>query len=314
MSVRFAWPVLAAPPQVDLQDLQLDEAPARGITKDQDHLRVVLPGDHAWDRFSCRVLVATDEDGSVFEDLICYVVASSRDSATRVPFVLSGLPGDGLVEIHRDEIARDVILTVEVAAVHHGRRRVIGRSAPWTVVAQVGVAPRTAGGLPFGLTWVDFSSEDAPAVVKGSPLASAVMETTLGATPQLLLNSALPGLRDLLHADSAKLERRRLRDLLGSDVARLAVSSLMRAAAAEVVEADDGTVIAPQEDLHRQVCEAIAEVMGGMGSVEELYQRLAGGDSDSSSGDLWSRIDLAIDEVVGRRGAVATACEEIRVV
>lgn len=314
MSVRFAWPVLAAPPHVDLQELQLDETPTREATKDPDHLRVVLPGDRSWERFRCRVVVTSDEDSSAFEGLVCYVVASSRDSATRVPFALSGLPGEGFVEIHHDEVARDVVLTVEVAALHRGRRRVIGRSVPWTVVVQAGTAPKVPGGLPFGLTWVDFSSEDAPTVVKGAPLASAVMETAIGATPQLLLNSALPGLRDLLHADSAKLERRRLRDLLGSDVARLAVSSLMRAAAAEVVQADDGTVIAPQEELHRQVCEALAEAMAGMGSVEELYQLLSGDGSDSSMGDLWSRIDLAIDEVVGRRGAVATACEEIRIV
>lgn len=313
MSVRFAWPVLAAPPQVTLQELQVDQAPPDGVTWDPDHLRVVLASGRSWDRLSCRVVATSDEDTSELEDVVCYAVASSRDAATRVPFTLSGLPGDGLVEIYRDEVARDVVLTVEVAALHRGRRRVIGRSDPWTVIVEPGIAPQAPTGLPFEINWVDFSAANAPAVVRGAPSASAVMETAVGAASRLLLNSSLPGFRDLLHADSAKLERRRLRDLLSCDVARLAVSSLMRAAAAEVIEADDGTIIAPQEPLHRQVCEAVVGAMTGMGSVEELYQRLASDDANAA-GDLWGRIDLAIDEAVGRRGAVAIACEEIRVV
>lgn len=312
MSVRFAWPVLASDPGVELDELQLDGVPAAAAVKDGDHLRVVLPAGH-WERFSCRVVVGTDEDLSAFDELVCFVVAASRDAATRVPFVLSGLPGEGRIELLREEIARSALLTVEVAAVHRGRRRIVGRSAPWTVVSEVGTAPRAPGGLPFEMSWVDFSGAEAPAAVQAAPLASAVMETSVGAVPRLLLNSSLPGFKDLLHADSAKLERRRLRDLLGSDVARLAVTTLMRAAAVEVVEADDGTVMEPQEGLHRQVCEAVAEAMTGVGSVEELYQRLAG-DGWSSVDDLWGRIDLAIDELVGRRTAVATACEEIQVV
>lgn len=313
MSVRFAWPVLVAPPQLEVQDLRLDDRPSGLIVKNLDHLRVVLPEDHPWERFSCRVVASADEDTASFEELVCFVIASSRDSATRVPFVLSGLPGEGFVELHRDEIAGVASLTLDVAATHRGRRRVVGRSAPWTVSSETATAPGSLSELPFATTWVDFSSLDALAAVKGAPRASAIMETSVGAAPQLLLNSALPGFKDLLHADSAKLERRRLRDLLGSDVARLAVAALMRAAAAEVIEADDGTVIEPPEGLHRQVSEAVTEVMSGIGSVEELYQRLADGESDST-GDLWNRIDLAIDELVGRREAVATACEEIRVV
>ncbi|WP_433802561.1 hypothetical protein [Actinomycetospora sp. CA-084318] len=313
MSVRYAWPTLAEAPQVELRELRLDGAESRRIAVEPNHLRVVLPEDESWQRFSCQVVATTDEDLSVFEDLVCYAVAASRDAATRVPFVLSGLPGEGRLELHRDEIARNALLTVDAAASYRGRRRVVGRAAPWTVVSEIGTAPRPPSGLPFAMTWLDFTAEGAPDVVRGAPQASAVMETGIGAVPALLLNSALPGFKDLLHADSAKLERRRLRDLLGSDVARLAVSSLLRAAASEIVEADDGTVIEPQDDLHRQVCEAVVEVVNGVGSVEELYQRLAVERTDVG-GDLWSRLDLAIDELVGRRAAVATACEESRVV
>ena len=313
MTVRYPWPTLPTPPTVELDGVTLDDTEADPGVVDAEHQRIRVDDGPPWERFSCRVSTGSLDGLPVgLDSPVVYAVASSAESATRVPFVLAGTPAEGRIELHRRELGRAVELTVEVAARHRDRLRVVARTEPWTVVVEPGVAPVAPGAPPFDMVWIDFTSDDAPALARSTPDAPAVMDVAMGARPRLLLNSGLPGFQNLLHADTAQKERRRLRDLLGADVARMAVTTIFRAAIADIARADDGTVVVPEDPLHRRVCEAVAGTTVGIGSVDELYEGFADGESPSS--ELWARADLAIDELVGRRRAWSTACEEVRVV
>ena len=313
MTVRYAWPTLAEAPTVEIDGLALDDADLPADALDPANQRIRLDGAGPWQRFSCRVGVGPLETlPAGLESPTVFAVAASATSASRVPFPLGPGPASGRIELHRQELGRDVQLTVEVAARHRGRLRVIARTDPWTLMVEPGVAPMAPGSPPFDMVWIDFGSDDAPTLARTVPTAPAVMDVATGTRPQLLLNSGLPGFQNLLHADTAQKERRRLRDLLGADVARMAVATILRAAVGEVARADDGSLTLPDDPLHRRVCEAVAEAMVGVGSVDEFYEYFAQGDAPSS--EAWARADLAVDDLVGRRSAWATACEEVRVV
>ncbi|RDI24039.1 hypothetical protein DEU38_111116 [Rhodococcus sp. AG1013] len=202
-------------------------------------------------------------------------------------------------------------LVTEVASVHGGAPRVVGRSIPWTIVVEPGSAPVKPGQPPISQSWIDFGAPDSPLVARQSPDAPAVLDLS-AARPMLLLNSAIPGFQDLLSSETAKLERRRTRELLGSQIARYTLATLFRAAAVEIASEDDEPS-PPSDPLFRQVCEAVADTIPHFASVDELYQRLHDSHGKrAESAELWTHIDVAIDVLAGVPNTLAMVTEEIR--
>jgi hypothetical protein len=313
MTVRYPWPTFKAPLRCRLTDVRLDGRPLSADMVDDSHYRIRLDSAPTWESFECQVVVSTDESRPAgVERLTGYVMVASSGTSTRLPFPISAEGNDliGRITVAHGVVAGSFTVSAEVGGEVAGRRRVVGASDPWTVVLDRRDAPVPPGAPPFAMSWVDFGSAEAPPAARQTPDALSFMD--FAGEPRLLLNKGVPGLQTLLDNNYAKLERRRLRDILSTTIARNATSALFRAAAAEVVAYDDGPPQPPATALYRQVCEAVADQMIGVGSVEELYEQLvANRDDPPGNADLWRRIDAAVDALTGSLDALTTASKEV---
>lgn len=309
MTVRFPWPTLKADLQLTIDEVRLDEVRLDPTRIDGEHLRVGLDETVAWREL--RMIVSTDPAAlSSVDGASAHVVVECTATHVRIAFPLNSVAGTAEVVLDRDEIAERFAVRVEAVAQVHGRLRNIGTSPDWTAVIDRVAAPVPPGMPPFETVWIDFRDPSAPPAARAMPQSPVHMD--LQGDPRLLLNTAVDGFQHLLHANTAQLERRRLRDLLGAEVARYAVSCLFRAAAAEV-SVDDGIVQPPERQVYRQVCEAVADGMPGVGNVGELYERLhEARDSGLVAQEVWGAADLAIAALSGRDTALSTACHEVK--
>lgn len=317
MSVRYPWPTFDGEWLCGINEIECDLPDAKPAV-DSDSFRMSLAEVGDWATLSFTLTARTDEkrpkglDGT----LTGYALLSCSSTRIRVPFPLS--PRDenpnelqGTIDISRDDLAGTATLVAEIASEYHGSPRIVGRSIPWTIVVEAGSAPVKPGQPPISQSWIDFRAPDSPLVARQSPDAPAVLDLS-AAKPMLLLNSAIPGFQDLLSSETAKLERRRTRELLGSQIARYTLATLFRAAAVEIASEDDEPV-APSDPLFRQVCEAVADTIPHFASVDELYRRLHDSHGKrAESADLWTHIDVAIDALADVPNTLAMVTEEIR--
>lgn len=313
MTVHYPWPTFASPLQCRISDIRLDGEPLPPHLVDDDHLRIRLDRATDWRSFDCDVTVTTDEAAPAgVERFHSYVLVSSTRTNARLPFRLGDRQGGqaaGHLTVARTAVAGSFTLQAHAGGHVAGRLRAVGAGDPWTVVLEHREAPVPPGTPPFAIAWVDFADPGAPSAARENPAAHALMDLTH--EPRLLLNSGVAGLQALLHNEHAKLERRRVRDILSSSIARYATATLFRAAASEVA-AYDGQPQPPSSAVLRQTCEAVADHMPGIGSVDDLYEQLAAATgSPLTDAELWTRIDLAIGELTGATGALSTAAQEV---
>jgi hypothetical protein len=313
VTVRYPWPTYVSPLRCELGDVRIDGEPPAGVIVDADHLRLRLDRLPDWRRIECTVTVGADEPPPAGVDgLHPYVLASSTPTTTRLPFRLQTAPDGsavGRLDVMRSSVSAAFTVQAHAGAHVAGQRRAVGASDPWTVVLEPQEAPTPPGAPPFEITWIDFAGPEAPHAARQNPTAHALRD--LSHPPRLLLNKGIDGLEALLYNQHAQKERRRVRDVLSTSIVRYATATMFRAAAAEVVSYD-GAPQHPRGALLRQTCEAVAEHMPGIGSVEELYERLAAAtDSPLASNDLWTSIDLAVDALSGSAAALSTAAREV---
>jgi hypothetical protein len=312
VSIRYPWPTFASPLQCRLTDVRLDGELLRPHLIDDEHLRVRLEHAGDWERFDCEVSLSTDEPlPAGIDRVLPYVLVSSTSTNTRMPFPLTSRNGDvttGRLNVPRSAVAGSFTVHAETGADLAGRRRVVGSSDLWTIVLDHREAPIPPGAPPFEISWIDFTSAEAPLAARENSSAHVLMDLT--SEPRLILNSGIEGLQALLYNNNAKLERRRVRDVLNASIARYATTTLFRAAAAEVIAYDDDAPQPPTSSILRQTCEAVAEQMPGIGGVEELYEELAKAtDNRIADTELWMRIDLAIDSLTGSADALSAAAK-----
>lgn len=313
MSIRYPWPTFTAPLACRVDDVHVDGKAVAPRLIDTEHQRLRLDGV-TWGRFDCRVTVTTDEPTPAgVDDIRNYVLVSSTGANTRLSFPLDEIHDrspSGRVVVTRSVAAGTFTIQAHAGALVAGRRRLIGDCDPWTIVLERHEAPIPPGGPPFDIDWVAFTSPDAPLAARENASAHAFMDLT--PSPRLLLNAGVDGFQKLLHNNAARLERRRVRDVLSTSVARYAIATLFRAAVSEIVAYDDGPPQPPTTALYRQICEAVADRMAGIGDVAELYDRLVAiADDRMSDTDLWARIDIAIEDLTGYTDALTTASREV---
>lgn len=306
----YAWGTHREPLLVDLLDVTVD-AEVRGELVDASRHRLRLDRAHGWTVLTLVVRVTVPRDTGVAEPASVTALVTSTPTRTRLPAVLAPV-GDGSwigeVRVPRALVAGSAELVADAVATVDGRVRLIGRTEPWTFVVDGGVAPSPPGAPPFPMTWVDFAAPDAPTLVRRVPDAPAVMDP---ARPMLYLNDGVEGLRGLLHADTARGERRRARDLVGAEVARTALTALVRVAVTEVQAADGEP---PESHLSVQTLTAVACAMRSTADLEELCRRV----SEASAGSpadlvaLWTEIDGAVARLCNAPAAVGALAKESR--
>lgn len=317
MSVRYPWPTFDGEWLCEITDVQCEPS-SNPPAVDIETFRMGLADAGDWSTLSFTLTARTDESlpDELHTGLSGYALLSCSSTSTRIPFVLTpseSRPNElsGTIDLSRDDVAGTATIVAEVVSEYRGTPRVVGRSIPWTIVVEPGSAPVKPGQPPISQSWIDFGAPDSPLVARQSPEAPAVLDMS-GTRPILLLNNAIPGFQDLLSSETAKLERRRTRELLGSQIARYTLATLFRSAAVEVSSEDDEPV-PPSDPLFRQVCEAVAETIPHLASADELYQRLHDSHGKlAESADLWTHIDVAIDVLAGVPNTLTMVTEEIR--
>jgi hypothetical protein len=174
-------------------------------------------------------------------------------------------------------------------------------------------APTPPGAPPFETVWDDFSSAQAPQIARDSKDSYAVMDLT-GLKPVLRLNDGIKGFKALLSSTRAQKERRRLRDAIGTGIAKYAVSALLREASAQVDVAEDGTATPPDDRLLRQVLDAVAGQMRSVAAPEDFYSLVAR-PHELTAADrarFWADVDTALDKLTDHAESVTNAVEEVR--
>jgi hypothetical protein len=251
-----------------------------------------------------------------------FAVVSSRRSNTRIPFRLESIRPErdsfsGTITMQRAALSGSAEMAVNIGADIDGRQRLIGVGEAWSVVVDAADAPTPPGRPPFDTAWMDFRAATAPLLAKQQPEAYALMDLT-EPKPKLLLNEAIDGLKGLLVPATARHERRRLREVIGTSIARQATATLIRAAASEVIPLDpeETEPQVPLEGLFAQVCEAVAEEMTTIASASEFYERLLSGSRGTAIDRvrLWAEIDAAVARMTGHWSAVADVVEEVKYV
>lgn len=316
MSVRFPWPAYRDPWECAVVSVAFDGQDALHAI-DADHLSIDAH-EVDWSSMELAVQVQTDQpipDG--LDGVSAYALVSCRTTQLRRAYPLTadqdGTHHSGVVRLPRTVLTGKADLVVEVIGEHDGRKRTAGSSLPWSIVVDPGEAPPRPGIPPLQTVWVDFSAGDAPLPARRHTHAHAYVDVT-ASPPILYLNESIDGLQLLLLAETAKLERRRQRDMLGASIARYVANALFRAAVDQVIPGEDGVAAqGPDSRALRDVCEAVAAELPDTETVDDLYNLVATlPDDPARSAAFWSDVDLALDRMTSVSMTIAQICDEVR--
>ncbi|MBO9524004.1 MAG: hypothetical protein J7518_20910 [Nocardioidaceae bacterium] len=187
------------------------------------------------------------------------------------------------------------------------KMHVIGQADPWTMVIDPVDAPRPPGAPPIEIRWVDFTAPEAKHL--NATYGSYALVDFREPKPVLFLNRGIRGLQEILEGSGHK-EKRRLRELLGSSIAKYTTEALFREACAQAegLMDDDGGVNLPSDRVLADILRAVAGEVPSVETVDELLTSLQ---SEVERRKLWSEIDHAIDRLSGNAGVVAGVLGEV---
>ncbi|MGY4645039.1 hypothetical protein [Cellulomonas sp. URHB0016] len=308
MSPLYPWPTYREPWDLEIEAVEIDGQDSTALA-DAARYRIELDG-REWTNAALRVRAHARDSVDGLVPTAGYVMVSTRQSASRASFVLTpdGSGWVGTVHLTKDTLAGKSVVEAHLTARIGDRLRVIARSHSWDVVADAGSAPRPPGAPPLDFTWVDFRKPDAPELARLDPAAYCVVDVTDGGAT-LLLNEGIEGFKEILYLKSPKLEKRRLQDLLGADVARQATTALLRAAVDEVAStADDDDAQLPGNSRLVEVLDAVSSGMG-LNSTHDLVARIATARTIDERNRLWADMDTTVARLTGVSSALALACK-----
>jgi hypothetical protein len=316
--MAVTWPSYQDPWECIVTNVVLDGS-AGTLEINGDHFRVDA-FDDTWGWAELEVEVSTNEPPPKgLDDMKAYVLVTCSATQLRRSYPLKNNDGDaalrfnGAFKIPRTALSGRATLTAEIVGTFQGRLRAVGASVPWGLVVDKSEAPDRPGVPPLKTVWIDFSDADAPIEARRHVEGHAYVD--VAATPPVLyLNKGIDGLQLLILSNSAKLERRRHRDMLGASIARYVANALFRAAV-EQISADDGEGVpdGPTGRVLRDVCEAVAAELPDTETVEDLYRAIADlPDGTAASASFWANVDLALDRMTSLSSTIARICEEAK--
>lgn len=308
MSPRFAWPQYRRPLDLEIEVL----APALTV-KDGDEAetnrRIRLDLHESWSEVHLRfTLTTTEKAPDSITGQVAYVLVSSTRTATRIPVTLhpgyDGFEGD--IVLTKAALSGPVQIAGQIIE-SGGVARVLGASEPWTLVIDASDAPPMPGAPPFKMAWQSFEAADSPTYLQAARHSYSLMDLT-GPEPILWLNKDITGLEAVVSASHAKLEKRRLRDVLGAQIARDALLALFREALAQVVIENDEVTL-PDNSLLRQTATVIAAELNSVADVEEMFRKLL--TDQQQRQQIWMEIDNAVSSLTNLSESVARSVEEV---
>lgn len=315
---RFAWPSYQDPWECLVTDVDID-GNAGTLEINGDHFRVDAYED-SWTTAALSVQVSTSEPSPHdLDDLRAYLLVTCSATQLRRAYPLTKADDEqatvfsGSLQLPRTALAGKALLTAEIIGTHQGRPRVVGSSIPWGLVVDKSEAPERPGIPPLKTVWVDFADVDAPLEARRHVEGHAYVDVT-ASPPVLYLNKGIDGLQLLILSNSAKLERRRHRDMLGASIARYVANALFRAAVEQITVDDSGAPPeGPSARVLRDICEAVVSDLPETETVQDLYRTIADLPAGTAaSASFWASVDLALDRMTSLSSTVARICEEAK--
>lgn len=314
MMPLYSWSTFRDPFELHLDGLGVDGVLRTDLVH-PDNRRVRLDFAEGWSSVRLEIRVEAPPAAEPLRPDSVHLLVSAPRAQTRhaVRLAPDGGSWSAAVDLPRAMLAGVVTAVAEATSVVDGRIRLVGRSEEWRLVVDAGEAPVPPGGEPFPMVWIDFAASEAPEVVRRNRHTYAVM--ALVPAPVLYLNEGIEGLHALLNAETARGERRRARDLLGCDVARTAVTAIVRAAVAEIAATSPGEEpTPPSTPLLRQTLDAVAGALASPLDLAELCERIARSEAGSAAdrANLWADVDAAVVRLCSLTETVADVAKEAR--
>lgn len=310
MTQHFPWPQYRRPWTLSVAVVSV--TPEGDADVDADRGRIRLDGIDGWRSVGLEFRLSTSEPRpSGVERPFAYVMVTGARSNFRLPVRMRETDAGfiGSCRLSRDSLAGTVDIQAHVVTdpSDSERARVVGDSNSWSLVVESGEAPPLPGTPPFEIVRLHFSADDAPSTLRTAAASYALMDVS-GPAPVLYLNQDVKGLEHVIDAKSPKLEKRRLRDLIGAQIAHHALATLFRHALADcALDAED--IALPDDRLLRQVIEKVADAVPSVEDGEALVRALLEG--GTRSGQVWMEVDNAVTALTGLGSAVARSVEEV---
>ncbi len=315
MSPRFAWPTFKEQWDCRIEQVLFDGRQCPDFIE-KDHLRV--DGHHCeWQEATISLSAVTSEakpDG--LEELSAYAMVACGATQLRLSFPMLSTGNNGFLgefTIPRGTVAGKAAIHVDVVGNREGRPRIVGSSIQWSLIVDISEAPPSSGASPIRTTWIDFGSSEAPLEARRNPLGHCYIEVSQ-TPPTLYLNSSIDGFQSLIQSETAKMERRRQRDLLGAMLARQITNSLVRAAVLEVTPGEFGSpATGPSSRILQDTCKALASELPQTENEDDFYELVAGLHGDpSAAANFWADVDMAVDKITSLSETIALICQEVK--
>jgi hypothetical protein len=305
--ILYPYKTLKAEPTFDLGTPFLDGISSGTLRQPESRTVNLFHAKHAWRRVRLPITVTVDTGLlKAYEDehgeTALMVVANCRPTNTRQALTLKAMQHgewEGTLELDRDNF-RDRVELRSVLTPRGGplARKPVGFASAWNVYFDEPPSFRFRGTL--AVRWVNFKSPDAPPLARGFPDSTHVVSFD-GGMPELLLNSAFPGLEPILKDQpSRRGADKALHDMQRTSIARAAWMALVGDSLAAVKPGDeDEPADWPDEDWQREVLERVLRVIDPGKSNDQLVS-MAANDWRSHPGAavFYSRAEAIIGDIV----------------
>jgi hypothetical protein len=307
--ILYPYTTLQAELTFDLGTPVLDGMSTGNLRHPESRTVNLFHARHPWRRVKLPITVAVDTGLlKVYEDehgeTVLMVVANCRPTNTRQALTLRAAQHgewEGALELDRDNF-RDQIELKAVLTPRGGPllRKPVGFAPVWSVYFDEPPSFRFRGTL--AVRWVNFKSPppDAPSLVKEFPDSTHVVSFD-GGMPQVLLNSAFPGLEEILKDQPGRRGTdKALHDMQRTSIARAVWLVLVGDSLAAVKRGDeDEPADWPDEDWQREVLERVFRAIDPGKSDDQLL-RMAANDWRSHPGAavFHSRAEAIIGDIV----------------
>jgi hypothetical protein len=307
IDILYPYKTLKAEMKFDLGTPVLDEIPSGSLRQPEGRTVNLFHAKYSWR--CARLPVTVEVDTSLLEayenehgETALIVVANCRPTNTRQALTLKAAQRgqwEGTLELERDNY-RD---RVELRALLTPRggplmRKPVGFPPPWNVYFDEPSSFQFRGTL--AVRWVNFKSPEEKSLAKDFPDSTHVVSFD-GGMPELLLNSAFPGLQEILKDHpNRRGNDKALHDMQRTSIARAVWMALVSDSLAAIKPGDeDEPAYWPDEDWQREVLETILRAIDS-GKSEAEWLRMAADEWRTHPGAavFYSRAEAIIGDIV----------------
>lgn len=310
MKAHYPWPQYRRDWD-SLIALEIDGAPADELVSTEVR-RIDLTQLESWEMITLRVSTETTEQPfteSIDERALALISVPRTNCRLPVELRRSGGKFMGELEVRASQLTGTATLTVSI--LDASTMQILGSSGAWAIVADPSEAPPKAGVPPIDTVWCNFSKSDKQLVYLAR-YTYAVLDVS-PQKPVLYLNESIDGFQQLILSKAPRSEKRRLRSVIVTSIAKDVTRSLFRAALDSVIVNNDQPEL-PNDHLRREVLEKVAAEVSTVANADELCWNLLIDSDPVSKAGTWAAIEIAIDGLVHHSLEVSGSVTEVKYV